>query len=138
VDRAPSASPGRPTAYRGLRVIRVSKSRHYYRGDSADLLPDLPAWDRLDFGALVGLVDLDCLSLAEVEGESFALGPWCGIFSRPRCLRPVPFSGQVRFFIVPENLVQKALGATRIDPGESRQRKRLRDQGASEPFTRRG
>jgi hypothetical protein len=104
-------------------------SRRYGRGDYSDLLPDLPAWERLDFGALVGLVDLvDCVPLGEVEGEPFALGPWCWVLSRPRCLRPIPFSGRVSFFNVPEDLVQKALGATRMDPGESSRPKRLWDQ----------
>jgi hypothetical protein len=48
---------------------------------------------------------VDCVPLAEVEGDPFALGPWCWLLRRPRRLRPVPFAGQVSFFDVPDHLL---------------------------------
>jgi hypothetical protein len=46
----------RPTRHRGPLVIHASKSRRYSKGDYSELLPTLPPFDQLDFGALVGIV----------------------------------------------------------------------------------
>jgi hypothetical protein len=106
--------------YRGPLVIHASRSRRYCRGDYSGLLPGLPPWDALDYGALVGVVELvDCVPLTEVEGDPFAVGPWCWLLRRPRRLRPVPFAGQVSFFDVPDRLIEALPGAVRIDPGAS-------------------
>jgi hypothetical protein len=95
----------RRVRYRGPLVIHASRSRRYCRGDYSGLLPDLPPWEELDYGALVGVVEVvDCVPLAEVEGDPFALGPWCWVLRRPR-LQPVPFAGQVSFFDVPNYLL---------------------------------
>jgi hypothetical protein len=96
----------RRTHYRGPLVIHASRSRRYCRGDYSQLLPGLPGWDELDYGALVGVVELvDCVPLAEAEGEPFAVGPWCWIVRRPRRIQRVPFKGQVSLFNVPDQLV---------------------------------
>jgi hypothetical protein len=105
----------RPTRHRGALVIHASKSRWYVGGDYADLLPGLPLWDELDYGALVGVVGVvDCVPVAEVEGQPFAVGPWCWILAHARPIRPVPYRGQVSFFDVPPRLVEP--------PGRARNR----------------
>jgi hypothetical protein len=96
----------RPTRHRGPLVIHASQSRRYLGEDVAGLLPGLPPADRLDFGALVGVVGVvGCVPLAEVEGDPFAVGPWCWLLARARRIRPVPFKGQVGLFNVPDQLV---------------------------------
>ena len=96
-----------PTRYRGPLVIHASRSRRYLAGDYAGLLPGLPPVEQLDFGALVGIVEVvDCVPLAEVEGDPFAVGPWCWMLRAPRAIRPVPYRGQVSFFDVPARLVR--------------------------------
>jgi len=96
----------RPTRHRGPLVIHASKSRRYLEEDFSELLPGLPPWDELDYGALVGVVEVvDCVPLAEVEGDPFAIGPWCWLLSGARGIRPVPCKGQVSLFSVPDQLV---------------------------------
>jgi hypothetical protein len=108
----------RPTRHRGPLVIHASRSRRYCRGDYSGLLPRLPPWGELDYGVLVGLVEVvDCVPLAAAEGDPFAVGPWCWILDKPRRLRPVPFAGQVSFFDVPDGLIEALPAAARIGPG---------------------
>jgi hypothetical protein len=96
----------RPTRHRGPLVIHASRSRRYLREDFADLLPGLPPAEELDFGALIGVVEVvDCVPLAGVEGDPFANGPWCWLLARARQIRPVPCKGQVSFFNIPDGLV---------------------------------
>jgi ASCH domain len=96
----------RPTRHRGPLVIHASRSRRYLAGDYSALLPDLQPWEQLDFGCLVGLVEVvDCVPLAEVQGDPFAQGPWCWILANPRPIKPVPFKGQVYPFPVSRKLV---------------------------------
>jgi hypothetical protein len=96
----------RPTSHRGPLVIHASRSRRYLADDYASLLPGLPPVEQLDFGALVGVVEVvGCVPLAEVEGDPFASGPWCWLLAGARQIRPAPFKGQVGFFAVPESLV---------------------------------
>jgi hypothetical protein len=96
----------RRTSHRGPLVIHASRSRRYLGQNFADLLPGLPPADQLDFGALVGVVEVvGCVPLAEVEGDPFALGPWCWVLSGARQIGPVPFQGQVGLFHVPDQLV---------------------------------
>jgi hypothetical protein len=86
-------------------VIHASKSQRYKCGRYADLLPDLPPWDQLDFGALIGVVDVvDCVPVAEVAGEPFADGPWCWILANSQPIKPVQFRGHISFFSVPVRL----------------------------------
>jgi hypothetical protein len=96
----------RPTRHRGPLVIHASRSRRSLAGDYSDLLPGLPPVEELAFGALVGVVEVvDCVPVTEVEGDPFAVGPWCWLLRQARGIRPVPFKGQVALFDVPENLV---------------------------------
>jgi hypothetical protein len=110
----------RPTRHRGPLVIHASKSRRYLGEDYAELLPGLPPEGQLDFGALVGVVEVvGCVPLAEVEGDPFAVGPWCWLLAGARRIRPVPFKGQISLFNVPDNLARALLKTPRIAPGES-------------------
>ncbi len=112
----------RPTRHRGPLAIHASKSRRYLAGDYAGLLPGLPPAEELPFGALVGVVEVvDCVPLAEVEGDPFAVGPWCWVLSGARQCRPVPFMGQVSLFSVPDRLVEPP-GLCRSAPGGSNRR----------------
>ncbi len=97
----------RPTRHRGPLAIHASKSRRYLAGDYARLLPGLPSVEQLDYGALVGVVEVgDCVPVAEVEGDPFAVGPWCWLLRGVRRIRPVPFKGQVGLFTVPDRLME--------------------------------
>jgi hypothetical protein len=92
----------RPTRHRGPLVIHASRSRRYRGGDYLALLPGLPPWEQLAFGALIGIVDVvDCVPLAEVKDDPFAVGPWCWVLTNPRPIKPTPFKGQVCLFPVP-------------------------------------
>jgi hypothetical protein len=96
----------RRTNHRGPLVIHASRSRRYLAGDYSRLLPSLPPVEQLDFGALVGVVEVeDCVPVAEVEGDPFAVGPWCWLLAGARRIRPVAFKGQVGLFDVPDQLV---------------------------------
>ena len=46
------------------------------------------------------------MPLAEVEGDLFAVEPWCWVLSGARHCRPVPFTGQVSLFSVPNQLLE--------------------------------
>jgi hypothetical protein len=71
----------RPTRHRGPLVIHASRSLRYLGQDYAGLLPP----DQLDFGALVGVVEVvGCVPRADVHGDPFALGPWCWLLVRAR------------------------------------------------------
>jgi hypothetical protein len=97
----------RPTRHRGPLAIHASRSRRYLAGDYADLLPGLPPVEQLDFGALVGVVEVvGCVPVAEVEGDLFAAGPWCWLLRGARRVQPVPFKGQVSLFNVPDQVVE--------------------------------
>jgi hypothetical protein len=97
----------RPTSYRGPLVIHASRSRRYLGEDYADLLPGLPPWEKLEYGALIGVVEVvGCVPLTEVERDPFAVGPWCWLLARARQIRPIPWTGRVSFFDVPYQLVE--------------------------------
>jgi ASCH domain len=101
----------RPTRHRGPLVIHASNSRRYLGEDYADLLPNMPPWEELDYGALVGVVEVvDSVSLAAVERDPFAVGPWCWLLARARRIRSVPYKGQVSLFDVADDLLEP-LGA---------------------------
>jgi hypothetical protein len=96
----------RPTRHRGPLVIHASRSRRYLKADYAALLPNLPPIEQLEFGALVGVVEVvGCVPVAEVEGDPFAVGPWCWVLAGARQVRSIPFKGQVGIFRVPEQFL---------------------------------
>ena len=105
----------RPTRHRGPLVIHASKSQRYLAGDYANLLPGLPPVEQLVFGALVGVVEvLDCVPVAEVEGDAFAVGPWCWLLAEANALSvPIPYRGRVQLFDVEMALLIKNMAEIR-------------------------
>ena len=66
----------------GLRQLKAicdwlnSVNARVNRSTGFHVLPGLPPWDELDYGALVGVVEVvDCVPLAAVEGDPFAVSP---------------------------------------------------------------
>jgi len=70
-------------------------------------VPGLPPFEQRDFGVLVAVVAVvDCVPLAEVEGDPFAVGPWCWLLSGARRCWPMPYTGKVSLFSVPDQLLE--------------------------------
>jgi ASCH domain len=110
----------RPTRHRGPLLIHASRSRRYLGEDFADLLPGLPPADWLDFGALVGMVEVvGCVPAEEVGDDPFATGPWCWLLRDARRVCPHPFKGQVGLFHVSDPLARALLRTPRVASGES-------------------
>ena len=102
-----------PNGHRGPLAIHAGLNRsELHRCDD----PSYPAVDELEFGAIVGVVDLvDCLPLAEYladrPDDPLAKGPYCWILANPRVLTPsVPYSGRQRLFDIPNRLVKSFIG----------------------------
>ena len=94
------------THHRGVLVIHASKSRRFVDGDYAELLPGLPPWEELDYGALIGVVEVvGCVPLAEVAGDPFAEGPWCWLLAGARPIRAILHRGQCGLFDVSVGLL---------------------------------
>jgi hypothetical protein len=92
--------------YRGPLLIHASKSRAR--------LGDWPApLDQLEFGCLIGLVDLvDCVPVEQVRGEPFAEGPQCLILKNPRPFpKAIRWRGGQALFNVPEEQIEGALAS---------------------------
>lgn len=96
--------------YRGPLAIHASQSRRDLEGPTQRLAGmgiEVPKPESLDFGALIGVVELvDCVLLAdapELHDDELAEGPYCWIVENPRRLRePIPLRGYVSLFNVPE------------------------------------
>ena len=107
------------TRHRGPLLIHASKSRASY--DREKLLDwralygvDLPPWEELITGAVVGVVDVvDCVS--PTSSRAIRLNPWtegpvCWVLANPRPLpQPVPFRGAQLLFEVPDGLLSAAV-----------------------------
>jgi len=108
----------RPTSYRGPLLIHASKSRTSYDGFTPDSWRsefdcELPEWDDLVKGAIVGVVDLvGCFRFDPTKpiNEMYAKwseGPYCWILSNPRSFaEPILYRGQQNIFKVDDSLVQ--------------------------------
>src|SRR5262249_24999870 len=73
----------------------------------------------LPFGGVVGVAELvDCVARADLDTDDpFAVGPWCWVLSNARAFaKPVPFSGQLSWFEVPDELVDEALATAAVAP----------------------
>jgi hypothetical protein len=79
--------------------------------------------EQLDHGALIGVVEvMDCVPLAEVEGEPFAAGPWRWPLANPRPSAPVPYRKHIYLFPVPRMIVDApSAGCTDQDSVEAPQ-----------------
>lgn len=94
-----------PTRYRGPLLIHAGKTRNRL-GDEEDSLPDLPPYRLLEFGALIGVVELvDCVPVELVVGEPFAEGPWCWLLRNPRAIDPMPMLGKLGLWVVPDEIL---------------------------------
>ena len=106
------------TKYRGPILVHASKSRvSFDREKTLDWKAlygvDLPPWEELVTGAVVGVVDVvDCVS--PTSSRAIRLNPWtegpvCWVLANPRPLpQPVPFRGAQLLFEVPDEMIPKA------------------------------
>ena len=107
------------TKYRGPILVHASKSRASYdREKKLDWKAlygvDLPPWEELITGAIVGVVDVvDCVS--PTSSRAIRLNPWtegpvCWVLANPRPLpKPVPFRGAQLLFEVPDGVIPGAV-----------------------------
>ena len=75
---------------------------------------DLPPWEELVTGAVVGVVDVvDCVS--PTSSRAIRLNPWtegpvCWVLANPRPFpEPIPFRGAQLLFEVPDGLIPSAV-----------------------------
>jgi hypothetical protein len=61
---------------------------------------DIPIKDDLDFGGIVGKVNLVGIVAPQFEGEPFEEGPYCWLLSDPERISFVPFKGKLGLFDV--------------------------------------
>lgn len=104
------------TRYRGPLLIHAGKSTAWL--DSYSPLPD-----KMDFGAIVGVVELIYCCHVRVIRDQHAggrwkhlihdphtSGPFCWILGNPkRFAVPIPYRGQQTLFDIPDDVVQEAL-----------------------------
>lgn len=92
------------TSYRGPMLIHAGKSKVRI----GDYGPGEPPESSLDFGAILGVVELyDCVQLRSVKGQPFAEGPWCWLLRDVRAFdQPVEYRGAQGLFEVPESVVR--------------------------------
>jgi hypothetical protein len=100
-----------PTKHRGRLWIHATRREGKSWNDYRDLLPkdsDVPAWDELPAGSILGSVELyDCLDEFALPQEMqlhhpFVSGPWCWLLRDPQPLaRPWPCKGALRLWDVP-------------------------------------
>ena len=89
-------------------MIHASKSEASYKEQAGiDWLTtygiELPPWEELPTGAIIGVVEvLDCIRACEAPASPWAQGPWCWILAHPRPLAvPQPCRGLTMLFEVP-------------------------------------
>lgn len=101
------------TNHRGPLIIHASKSRASYAAQDLAVWRErygveLPAWDELVTGAIVGVVEvIDCVPVGDLSTSSpWAFGPWCWVLENPRAFQePVPWKGQLSLYQVPESVL---------------------------------
>ncbi len=108
----------RLTRYRGPLLLHAGLSRRELAGttprDWHRLMPGLPPFDRLIYGALVGVAELTDSVRAEdrpdLARDPFAEGPVYWLLGDVRPLtRPIPWRGVLGLFEVPDAAVASAL-----------------------------
>lgn len=125
----------KPISYRGPLLIHAGRSTDWIwkvYDDDEDLahpehpnlkkrairalLPGLPPWHSLVFGAIVGRVEvLDCVPVEDVavKGKPFAWGPHCIVTDKPEVFaKPIPWRGMLGLFEVPDEVVEEAMRGT--------------------------
>ena len=99
------------TNYRGQILIHAGAKRCA----AGLVLPDgTPVPDPLDYGALLGVATIvDCVPLAEAPAGPFTEGPFCWLLDDVKPFaQPIPFSGQLQLFEVPDEVVSGSLPAS--------------------------
>jgi len=104
------------TRYRGPLLIHASKSPASYKAQNPDRWRErygieLPAWDHLVKGAIIGVIELvDCFHDSErVVVSAWTEGPWQWLLADPRPFpEPIPFRGLQQLFMVPDTLIPQA------------------------------
>jgi hypothetical protein len=109
------------TAHRGPLLIHAGATRKLVE-TRPDLMARVADAAGLAFGAVVAVVDLvDCVPLAEVASEPYAVGPWCWLLADPEPISPaVPFRGAQRLFDVPDCEAILAALSRRSERSEAR------------------
>lgn len=83
-----------PTNHRGRLAIHAGKSRKWLRDLPWDLRSRLPDVDDLEFGAIIGTVNvIDCITIKEYRerfgDDQYACGPWCWVLADPKPLEQI-------------------------------------------------
>ena len=111
--------------YRGPLLIHAGKSKKWLAGWNIKQLPPL------DFGCIVGVVNVvDCIAVASFMGprsqwskkldkypwlpsHQHTEGPFCIVMENPRRFaKPIPYTGSLGLFNVPDEVVSEQLEAT--------------------------
>lgn len=115
-----------PTSYRGPLLINASKSKASYDAQDADEWRErygveLPAWESMVKGAIVGVAELvacvrsDGTGVSDQQrewlaGHPYTEGPWCWILKSPRVFaEPIPYRGMQGLFNVPDDVIAGAV-----------------------------
>lgn len=102
-----------PTSYRGPLLIHAGKSRQRL-GDEGDAFRTPQG---LDFGAVIGVVDLaDCVPYHDACRQDFAEGPWCWITANPRPISPILWRGSLGIQPAPQALLDLLPAEYRAEP----------------------
>jgi ASCH domain-containing protein len=92
----------RRTSYRGKLLIHAGVSKSDL-GEEGDRMLGLPSYDKLTYGAIVGVAELvDCVPVEQVAGQPFAEGPYCWLMVNARPLAvPYPCRGALSLWSPP-------------------------------------
>jgi len=99
------------TRYRGPLAIHAGKSLGRLAGTDPvawhSIIPGLPDFDQLPFGALVAVCTLtNVVPVESVQGKPFAEGPFCWLLDDVFALeKPIPLTGRQGLFEVADNLI---------------------------------
>jgi len=105
------------TNYTGPLAIHAGQSKEWYNWIEPDhplcpLLRPLQPWDKLPFGAILGVVELiSADSIEDYNGDCpFAFGPYCWIIENPRQFKkPIPWRGRQVLWNVPDYVLERKL-----------------------------
>jgi hypothetical protein len=105
-----------PTRYRGPLLIHASKTRSSYdREAKLDWLKvygvELPRWEEMPTGGLLGIVDLvDCLPVNQTVLSPWVEGPVCWVLAKPRPFpEAVAYRGAQGLFEVRNEIITEEL-----------------------------
>jgi hypothetical protein len=108
------------TPHRGPIAIHAGKSLNWLKSAEADAENwhdtyglAVPKREGLVFGAIIAIADLvDCVPVdrlpEDLRGHRFAEGPICWVLANVRRIEPVPFTGCLGLFDIPEELIPQS------------------------------